>query len=64
MPPPPPPPPPDENSEERPTAEKAPKRAWSKPTIRRLLNGVVVVESGPIPANWVTAESNSYTPIS
>ena len=59
-----PPPPPDENGEERPTAEKAPKKAWSKPTIRRLENGVVMVESGPKPANWVLAETHSYTMVS
>ena len=60
----PPPPPPDENGEERPTAEKAPKRAWSKPTIRRLENGVVVTENGPKPASWVTQEGLTYTLIS
>ncbi len=40
---------------------KQAKKAWSKPTILRLEDGIVVVETGPNDANWVLLESLSYT---
>ena len=43
-----------------PTPGKEAKKAWSKPTILRLEDGVVVVETGPKPANWVLTEGLSY----
>ena len=40
------------------------KKPWSRPTFRRLEDGIVVVENGPKPANWVLVETNTYTPVS
>ena len=54
---PPPPPPPDKNSERRPTVKKA----WAKPTIRRIEDGVVVTESGPN-VEPLYSESGAYRP--
>ena len=52
----PPPPPLDEDGKERPAAKKA----WAKPTFRRIENGVVVTESGPKVTNY--PESTTYRP--
>ena len=50
--------------EKKSTPSKQGKKPWSRPTFRRLEDGIVVVESGPKPANWVLVETFSYTKIS
>ena len=53
----PPPPPLDEDGKERPAAKKA----WAKPTFRRIEDGVVVTESGAN-AHPTYPESGTYRP--
>ena len=50
--------------EKQSTPSEQGKKPWSRPTIRRLEDGIVVVESGPKPANWVLVETITYTKLS
>ena len=61
--PPPPPPPPHALNEEREAVPAAPKKPWSKPTIRRIENGALVTYSGPNVSAF-NPESNQYSPSS
>ena len=59
----PPPPPPhthSENHSDNRGEQPKPKKAWSKPIIRRLVDGVVVTESGAKP--HTAGESAQYRP--
>ena len=40
------------------------RKPWSRPTLRRIEDGIVVVKSGPNQASWVLVETPSYTRIS
>ena len=62
-PPPPPPPAGDEPAGGLATAEATPLKAWRKPTIRRILEGVLPVESGG-PPEGTGMETTTYTHIS
>ena len=63
-----PPPPPARNQAElsdkgaNTQASSKPKKAWAKPTIRRIEDGVVVIESGP--KAGPERESGTYRPAS
>ena len=63
-PPPPPPPAGDEPAGGLATAEATPLKAWRKPTIRRILEGVLSVENGPGPSGSISAETPTYIHIS
>ena len=50
--------------EKNPKPGEQAKKPWSRPTLRRLEDGVAVVENGPNPATWVLLEGLSYTKVS
>ena len=50
--------------EKKSTPSEQVKKPWSRPTFRRIEDGVVVVANGPNQANWVLTESPSYTKLS
>ena len=46
------------------TAEATPLKAWRKPTVRRILEGVLPVENGPGPSGSNHPETPTYVHIS
>ena len=62
--PPPPPPPPPALDEEREAVGGAPKKPWSKPTVQRVVDGVLWTGSGPKADPVGNIENMTYRPAS